>query len=106
EALAVVDVELAALMAVEDVLERQRMQVEGHAEVAQHLRTGMARDVDPGLARRAKMEAALIDLDALQHLATVAGVFDQREVQRLVGDRRTAGQRTGRGAGRGMAAKE
>ena len=68
EALALVEVELAPLVGVEHVLERQRMQVEGHAEVAQHVRAGPAGDVDPGVAGRAEMEAALVDLDAVQHL--------------------------------------
>ena len=103
EALALVEVELAPLVGVEDVLERQRMQVEGHAEVAQHVRAGTAGDVDPGVARRAEMEAALVDLHAVQHLHVLRRVLDQGEVERLVGHGRAPGERAGRGAWLGMA---
>ena len=103
EALALVEIELAARIGVEHVLERQRMQVEGHAEVAQHLRTRPARHVDPGAAGRAEMEAALVDLHAVQHLAIVLGVLDQGEVERLVGHGRAPGQRARRSPGLGMA---
>ena len=106
EALPLVEVELAPLVGVEDVLERQGMQVEGHAEVAQHLRARPPRDVDPGVAGRAEMEAALVDLHALHHLDIVRRVLDQGEVERLVGDRRTAGQGARRGAGLGVAVKK
>ena len=85
EALSLVEVELASLMGVEHVLKRQRMQIEGHAEVAQHVRAGPAGDVDPGVAGRAEMEAAFVDLLGMQHLHVFRRVLDQGEVERLVG---------------------
>ena len=106
EALALVEVELAPLMGVEHVLERQRMQIECHAEVAQHVRAGMAGDVDPGVAGRAEMEAAFVDLHAVQHLHVVRRVLDQGEVECLVGHGCAPGERAGRRAGLGMAMYE
>ena len=106
EPLALVEVELAARVGVEHVLQRERMQVERHAEVAQHFRARPARHVDPGAARRAEMEAAFVDLDTVQDLALVVGVFDQGEVERLVGHGRAAGQRARRGPRLGVAVKD
>ncbi len=91
-----VDIELGALVAVEHVLERQRMKVEGRAEVAQHVRARPSRHVDPGVLGRAEMEAALVDLDAVQDLALLRRVFDQGEVERFVRHGRAAGQGTRR----------
>src|SRR5205807_2150721 len=106
EALPLVEIKLAPLMGMEHVFQRQRMQVEGHAEVAQHIRTRPAGDIDPGVAGRAEVEAALIDLHAMYDLDVIRRVLDQGEVERLVGDRRASRERARRRAGLGMAVEE
>lgn len=85
-----------------DVFERQRMQVEGHAEIAQHFGAGPARHVDPGMARRAEVEATFVDLHPMHDLDIVLRIFDQGKVEGLVGDGGATGKRSGRSTGLGM----
>ena len=44
------------------------------------------------MAGGAEMEAALVDFDAVQDLDILRGVFDQGEIESLVGNRFTADQ--------------
>ena len=82
ECLIVERIELRALVAVEHVLQRQRMQIELLAQHFQHVGARPAGDVDPGPFRRRQMPATLVDRHLEGGLALLFVVLHQREMQR------------------------
>ena len=85
EALPLVEVELAPLMGVKTSPSASGCRLKAMPRSRNMSELGRP-NVDPGPSRRPEMEAAFVDLDAMQHLHVVGRILDQGEVERLVGN--------------------